>query len=427
MQRLLFLLCAIVTLSACKEQADKKQLKKTEDTLHVAKSFSNPSVNDTVTGTRSHLPRLFSNGNMLYFSWVTVQDSLATLKYSTFDRSEWSLTKEVSEGKDWFVNWADFPVISENNGSVLTSHLQKSASGTYTYDIKLNYYNNETGDWKRDFLLHNDGTKSEHGFVSILPYPNTNDFFITWLDGRKTIGNDSLKGHGDAHNTIGAMSLRSAHVTTDGSIVDRRELDPKVCDCCQTSAAMTTNGPIVVYRDRSDEEVRDISIVRSLGDQQWSEPKTVYNDNWKINGCPVNGPSVSALKNTVAVAWYTAANEKPKIQVVFSEDNGESFGLPIRLDGNDALGRVDVALLSKTEAAVVWMEMVGDETLIQLAKVDSNGSRGEFITISKTSPERSSGFPQLERVDDTLYIAWTLNTSNSSRIETATVPVSMLE
>jgi len=427
MQKLLFLLGIIVALSACKEQTDKKQLKKTEATLHVAKSFSNPTVNDTVVGSQSHLPRLFSNGNTLYFSWVTGQDSMAVLNYSTFDGSDWSPAEEVSEGEDWFVNWADFPVISENSGNILTSHLQKSASGTYTYDIKLNYYNDETGKWKRDFLLHNDGTKSEHGFVSILPSSGTDDFFVTWLDGRKTIENDSLKGHGDAHNTIGAMSLRSARIKMDGTIVDRRELDPKVCDCCQTSAAVTANGPIVVYRDRSDEEVRDISIVRLLGDEQWSKPKTVYRDNWKINGCPVNGPSVSALDNTVAVAWYTAANEKPKIQVVFSNDNGESFGLPIRMDSNDTLGRVDVALLSKTEAAVVWMEMVGDETLIQLAKVDSNGSRGDFITISKTSPERSSGFPQLERVGDTLYIAWTLDTLNGSKVETATLPVSMLE
>ena len=53
---------------------------------------------------------------------------------------------------------------------------------------------------------------------------------------------------------------------------------------------MTADGPVVVYRDRSEQEIRDISIVR-LHDGKWSQPSSVFEDNWKINGCPVNGLS----------------------------------------------------------------------------------------------------------------------------------------
>jgi hypothetical protein len=37
-------------------------------------------------------------------------------------------------------------------------------------------------------------------------------------------------------------------------------LDGRVCECCQTSSASTPDGMAVVYRDRSEKEVRDISI-----------------------------------------------------------------------------------------------------------------------------------------------------------------------
>jgi hypothetical protein len=48
----------------------------------------------------------------------------------------------------------------------------------------------------------------------------------------------------------------------DGTLGKEVLLDGRVCECCATSAASTPDGIAVVYRDRSKEEVRDISIVR---------------------------------------------------------------------------------------------------------------------------------------------------------------------
>ena len=313
----------------------------------------------------------------------------------------------VSEGTDWFTNWADFPAIAANDHSILTSHLQKSANGTYTYDVMLNLLDknlpsphtsgaNSKGVFtKQNFILHNDGTKSEHGFVSMLPYQD-NSFFITWLDGRNTAGaeHDTHESHGMG----GAMTLRSAVVPATGEIAQRTELDNRVCDCCQTSAAMTTNGPVVVYRDRSEDEVRDISIVRYVNGA-WTKPTTLGEDNWKIAGCPVNGPSVDAFDDALAVVWFTVSKGEGDVKVIFSEDAGATFSRP---------------------------QPDGEDEALYLMKIDVHGYTGEPIVISKTSAARASGFLQLERVGDTLFVAWTDVLEKSMHINVAKLSTSAL-
>ncbi|MCB0457511.1 MAG: hypothetical protein R2776_04080 [Flavobacteriaceae bacterium] len=406
-----FVVVGVLLVLGCKQPSKKTVTENPISTSQVT-SLENPSLEN------SSLPRLFSNGAELFLSWVTQKDSLSVLNYSKYSGGVWTPTEEIISGTDWFVNWADFPQIAENNGIILTSFLQKSASGTYTYDVKLNLYNNSTKTWKKNFVLHNDGTQSEHGFVSIKPYVG-NSFFVTWLDGRNTVG-----GHENhAEHGSGAMNLRGAIVFEDGTIDYDKILDDRVCDCCNTAAAIGANDElIVVYRDRSEDEIRDIAMKRWTRDSNWVAPKIIGNDHWKIEGCPVNGPAVDTFEDGVVVAWFTGVNEEGSVNVAFSG----TYENPIRVDAGNATGRVDVVMLSGTEAAVLWMEPKGEEEVIQLVKVSSNGTKGTPITISKTSRERASGFPQLEKVGDMLFVAWTVTSETNSKIKMASVSLEHL-
>ncbi|MEZ4778754.1 MAG: hypothetical protein R2786_05155 [Flavobacteriaceae bacterium] len=411
---LLFVIVFLL-ITACK-QTSKEKITQPDASVSKVIELKNPSENS------SSLPRLFSNGKTLFFSWVTKSDSLSILNYASYSNGNWSPSEEIISGTDWFVNWADFPQIVESNGKILTSFLQKSDSGTYTYDVKLNLYNDSTKTWKRNFILHNDGTQSEHGFVSMRPYV-FNSFFITWLDGRNTAG-----GHDDHTNHgTGAMTLRGAIVFEDGTIDYDTLLDEKVCDCCNTASAIGPNDELLVaYRDRSDEEIRDISVKRWVKDKGWLPEVTVGNDSWNIAGCPVNGPALDVFESTAAVAWFTGTNDEGKVNLAFSENNRETFATPIRIDAGNAIGRIDVVMLSETEAVVLWMEPQGEAAVIQLVKVNANGEKGTPVTISKTSPVRASGFPQLEKVGDTLYVAWTVTSERNSTIQMASVAVDKL-
>ncbi|MFN2438922.1 MAG: hypothetical protein ABR503_06955, partial [Chitinophagaceae bacterium] len=204
--------------------------------------------------------------------------------------------------------------------------------------------------------------------------------------------------HGGHH---GAMSLRAALINKQGTKAAEWELDNKVCDCCQTSVAITSNGPVVIYRDRSDEEVRDISIVR-LVNGKWTEPKSIFPDQWKIDGCPVNGPRSAAVGNNLAIAWYTSPDKKAQVNIIFSDDGGTNFSKPIRVDEKNAIGRVDVEMPDEKTAIVSWME----GAVIKAAKVYKDGTKDSSVIIATSSESRSSGFPQMTKSGNNLYFAW---------------------
>ena len=205
-------------------------------------------------------------------SWVEyVNDTADALMFSIFDNGNWSGGKVVAQGSDWFVNWADFPSIAVFSGSSesMAAHwLQKSASGTFDYDVHIAQSNDGGDSWGDSFIVHRDSIAAEHGFVTMVPV-SEDRIFATWLDGRNTKGEETA-GHED-HGHHGVMSLRAAQFDSSGDLYEEYELDAKTCDCCQTDAAMTSQGMVVVYRDRSDNEIRDIYIVRER-DSGWSKP-----------------------------------------------------------------------------------------------------------------------------------------------------------
>lgn len=180
---------------------------------------------------------------------------------------------------------------------------------------------------------------------------------------------------------------------------------------------MTAEGPVIVYRDRSEEEMRDISIVRWKAGK-WTEARAVHNDGWKLSGCPVNGPSVSAVGKKVAVAWFTAMNDKPQVRLAFSADAGESFGKPITIDDGNPAGRVEALMLEDGSALVCWLEKATGSGSVRVRRVRPDGKMDGSILVAPNGMARSNGFPQMVRTGQTLVFAWV-----SSRVLTATTPL----
>ena len=361
-------------------------------------------------GKNNAQPNLVSNGDNLTLSWISSEeDQKAILFYSQYKDNKWTEPISIASGSDWFVNWADFPAHAINEDLLLTSYLKKSDSGTYTYDVLLNLETLSGKKIKENFLLHTDGIKAEHGFVSMVP-SHKNGFYVTWLDGRNTVENSE-----EAHHK--AMTIRFAEITSIGKIINETELDATTCDCCQTSIAMSPKGPIVVYRNRSEGEIRDIFITR-YKDGIWDNPIPVHNDGWVIYGCPVNGPKVVSNSNNIAVSWFTVIDGKPRVNLSFSESYGDSFGDPIKINDYDAIGRVDVAFLNDQEVLVSYME--GDDvgTYLRIKKVSIDGKVSEPITISKIDGGRNSGVPQLEILDNEAFIVWTVFENENNQLKT---------
>jgi hypothetical protein len=363
------------------------------------------------------MPSLHASDSNLYISWVTMgNDTTAELFYSKLNsESQWATPQLINQGSNWFVNWADFPALVENQGVLLSHILQKSSPETFSYDVKLQVLPKGASQWSLNLPLHQDSTLTEHGFVSMVPYTSTS-FFTSWLDGRETGGG----GHDHAAHAGGPMSIRAAEVDLKGKVLWDELLDAKTCDCCQTSSAITDLGPVVVYRNRSDREIRDIAIAR-LVDGKWTEPAIIHADGWEISGCPVNGPKVVAKGSNLLVGWFTAPKGIQQVKFAFSTDAGASFGKPVVIESTGLIGRVDVALIREDWGVVSWMETKGENTFLYAAGIDQAGEMGVALQITALDPSRKSGFPQIEVLGGQVYFAWTEVVGENKNVRTARI------
>jgi hypothetical protein len=369
-------------------------------------------IDSPVSGSSAQ-PQLTVSESGVLLSWVESAGESATLKFAERTATGWSAPRTVASGDDWFVNWADVPSVLRLDDGTLAAHwLQKSGAGTYAYDVRLAYSRDHGRTWSESFTPHHDGTKTEHGFASLFQMPGSG-LGLIWLDGRNM-------GSGD-HATpgaIGAMSVRFATFDSAWRQTVDTAVDLRVCECCPTSAVVTIDGPIVAYRNRSDEEVRDIYVSRFDGDA-WSDPVAVHDDNWRMAACPVNGPMLSARGRSVAIAWFTVTDDVGHSYVAFSDDAGRTFGAPIRLDEESAIGRVDVELLDDGTAVATWIEFDNERSQFSARRVDPSGRRSSRVTVATVDGTRTSGYPRVASAGGELLFAWTESRPGRRRVRTA--------
>ena len=364
-------------------------------------------------------PQLTTSARGTLLSWIERRDAHASLKYAERTASGWTAPRTIAAGEDWFVNWADVPSVLRLDARRLAAHwLQRSGSGQYAYDVRLSRSTDDGRTWSPSITPHHDGTQTEHGFASLYARPG-GGLGVLWLDGRATT---PAAAHGDGHAAGGAMTVRAATYDATGRQTSESAVDQRACDCCPTSVAMTTDGPVAAWRDRSDTEVRDIVVSRLEGDR-WTTPATVHDDGWRIQACPVNGPMLSADGRRVGIAWFTAVGDVGHAYVAFSADAGRTFGAPVRLDDEAALGRVDVALLGDGTAIASWIELAGPTATLAVRRVAADGRRSPMTSVSRLENSRGSGYPRLAVHGDEVVFAWTEPGIGSSSVRTAVARV----
>lgn len=327
----------------------------------------------------------------------------------------WSDARRVAAGTDWFINWADFPSVVPVTRHVWAAHwLQQKPQDVYSYDVRIAVSDSGGRRWSQASTPHDDGTPTEHGFVSLLGSGEDHVRAI-WLDGRRTPGEH---GHADGHGSqAGAMTLRVGDFDATGRKLGAdAELDARVCDCCQTDAVRVGDDTIVVYRDRSEREVRNIRALR-IDAQGRTSSVAVHDDGWRIAACPVNGPAIAARGVQVAVAWFTAP-DVPRVRLAFSKDGGRTFGEPIEVANGKVAGRVDVVITPRGRAVVSWLEEGEGGSALVAQPFSATGPAGAKATIADVGSARASGFPQMALAGEGLVFAWT-EIGDPPRVRTA--------
>ena len=406
----------------------------TADIADIAPAATSPGVAETTAGTplqphpwplpspdHAAQPDLVTTaeGDLL-LSWIQPDGEGHALAFARWHDGRWSDVRTIARGDDWFVNWADTPHVAATSDGGLWAHwLQKSAAAPYAYDVALVRSDDGGASWSAPVLVNDDGTPTEHGFVSLWP-AGAGGIGVAWLDGRETGGHD---GH-DSHDGSGspAMTLRAARFDAALARSGEVRVDAMTCDCCQTDVAVTARGPLLVYRDRAAGEIRDIASTRLEGGR-WSGPRPVHADRWTMPACPVNGPSVDASGNDVVVGWYTAAGGTPVLKLARSGDAGDGFGMPVVVDRGAAVqGRVDVAL-DDHSVWLLWTREDESGQSLQLARYVRDLSRElQRTELARLRGRgRGTGFAQLVARSGGVFAVWTDVVDGDPRLHGARV------
>lgn len=347
--------------------------------------------------SNSALPNLSLGGDgKVRLSWVDREgEELGILRFAVLEESGWSAPLEIVRGTDLFLNWADFPSVAALESGVLMAHWLRNTEEDYCYNAEFALSSDGGATWSETRTLHDDMGEAEHGFVSIVPM-DTERFGAIWLDGRDTVG----KGPGE-----GDFALYFRTISASGELGEEQVLDHRVCSCCQTSLAVNSSGGLLAtYRDRSLDEVRDIyqRAYNPFVAGHWgcySGPRPVHADGWRIEGCPVNGPrsSIAGDGASGVTAWFTGAGEGGgDVRVAFATNwisDKEGYGLPIKIDNESAIGRVDVVFVDADSVIVTWLEDVGDARAEWRARrVWKDGRMAQPLAIAGVPSTRGAGF-----------------------------------
>jgi len=335
-------------------------------------------------------PQLTTSPQGVILSWMENETTAPTLNFAERTGAGWSPARTVAASDNWFLSSADVPTVMRmSDGTLVATTYPAVDPAMEAYDLLLSYSRDDGKTWSRPISPHHDGTKTQHGFASLYEMPG-GALGLVWLDGR---GKESMALFHGAFDNAWKQTAESA-------------IDDRACECCQTAVAMTADGPLVAFRDRSPREIRDIYASLFTGGA-WTQPRPVFVDNWRIEACPVNGPALSARERQVAAAWFTVKDDNAQTYAAFSQDAGRTLGTPIRLDDGTALGHVDIEMLDDGSAVATWVEFADERSQLRMRRIESSGARSAAVVVSDGTIGRVSGYPRIARHGSDLILAWT--------------------
>jgi hypothetical protein len=378
-----------------------------------APASTEPAFNLTIqpvaapAGEASSQPQLTASDRGVILSWLEQKDVAATLKFSELTSDAWPAAKAIASSKNWFISDADVPTVMRmSDGTLVAATYPLIDYQLEAYELGLSYSKDEGKTWSRPIAPHHDKTKTQHGFASLFEMPDKS-LGLVWLDGRDMALSKAPEG--------GAMDVYFASFDSSWKQTAESSINARVCECCQTSAAMTADGPIVAFRDRTTDDIRDIHVTR-INQGKWTDATAVHDDKWKIDACPVNGPAVAARGTSVAVAWFTAINDEGHAYAAFSPDTGRTWGAPIRLDDGSALGHVDLEMLDDGSAVATWVEFANERSQFRARKVVSSGGRSAAVVLAGQGDARVSGYPRVAKRGTDLVFAWTESSGPGTQV-----------
>jgi hypothetical protein len=254
--------------------------------------------------------------------------------------------------------------------------------------------NGET--WTKAKSLVESPASIDQRYFDIDLLPN-GEVAIIWLDSRtKTEAQGSTLYYAVTKGTTGFQ--------------DEKPIAETTCQCCRTDLFISKNGTInAAFRDIINDEIRDMVLTNSTDNgKTFSEPKRISPDNWKINGCPHTGPTMTENENGLHFSWYTSGGGSG-VYYCNSNDSGKSFSNRNSVSNELSAKHPQITSLDNKDVFIVWDETVTkNETMSVKIGLQHRDKNGKIITTEFISSKNATAtFPIIEAINkNQLLVAW---------------------
>jgi hypothetical protein len=203
-----------------------------------------------------------------------------------------------------------------------------------------------------------------------------------------------------------------------------REITNGVCYCCKTALAARADGTLfAAWRHVYPGNVRDIALsVSPDAGRSFSPPVRVSADDWKIDGCPDDGPAVAVDDSgTAHVVWPTVTGSQEPEGAIFyaSTTDGVTFTRRFRVAtlGSAKPSHPQIAIDGSGRILVAWDEIVKGTRVAAVREVkrstSAEPSPGPVVTLSERGP---ASYPVMASTTDGVIAVWTSGTPEASVI-----------
>lgn len=199
-------------------------------------------------------------------------------------------------------------------------------SKRFTANVRFSYFSVNSQQFSAPITINNDNLLTGHSFNEMV-VTQDGDVYISWLDGRAKVA--AAKKGIRLRNS--ELYLAHANFVRGKTEFDNNFLAKGTCVCCRLAMDLDEQElPMLMWRHVFGDNYRDHGFLTMKNQKQANEMKRVSFENWQVDGCPHQGPSIARETkgkniNRVHMAWFNNAPNASGLFYGYSDDNGNSM------------------------------------------------------------------------------------------------------
>jgi hypothetical protein len=203
-----------------------------------------------------------------------------------------------------------------------------------------------------------------------------------------------------AWSSDGGQSFGDTHIAFDNT-----------CECCRLAVAIANpDRPVVLFRNIFEGSVRDHAITTFTNSATPGPLRRVSVDNWKIDACPHQGPSLAIAEDgSYHAAWFTDGVARHGLFYARADNDDAPFSEPRALSSPDRQPARSFLLAAGEAVHLVWKEFDGERTLVRWQASRDSGRRWSS-TRTVASTDDASDHPLLIARENRAYLSWLTKT-----------------